>query len=368
MPTLILTTPTNPGTASWTDASLLPSSGWSLLGNAGTNAAVNFIGTTDAVDLVLRANNTERLRILSTGDAQFNVTNAVEIRDGKQLRLYEPAGSGTSYSSFQAPAQAANINYTLPAAQGAAASFLRNDGAGSLAWGGSLDMANSLITNIGNAGTDFTAGGGLTLAAGLTVSLGGASITGAVGVLGNTTLTGILNVTSNATVGGNFSAIGGTTSIGNTTANLTLTGIRELRVYQSGDVNYSSFSQPAIASNLAYTLPTTIPAAAGVGQLGRGVMETSSAGVMVWRQMSITPVAVTVTVNAGTSQSQSFAVTGAVAGDIVALGLPGALVNADVLYTAYVGGAGLVTLIARNVGASNFGPAIGTINFQLTRP
>lgn len=39
---------------------------------------------------------------------------------------------------------------------------------GTLAWGGAtisenLDMANNLITNVGNAGTDFTSGGGLTI-------------------------------------------------------------------------------------------------------------------------------------------------------------------------------------------------------------
>lgn len=41
---------------------------WALLGNAGTSPAANFVGTTDAVDLVLRTSNTERLRVLSTGN------------------------------------------------------------------------------------------------------------------------------------------------------------------------------------------------------------------------------------------------------------------------------------------------------------
>lgn len=36
---------------------------WELLGNAGTNAGTNFLGTTDAQDLVIRTNNTEVLRI-----------------------------------------------------------------------------------------------------------------------------------------------------------------------------------------------------------------------------------------------------------------------------------------------------------------
>jgi len=39
--------------------------GWSILGNAGTNPATNFLGTTDPNDLVLKANNTEGLRISS---------------------------------------------------------------------------------------------------------------------------------------------------------------------------------------------------------------------------------------------------------------------------------------------------------------
>ena len=55
---------------------------------------------------------------------------------------------------------------------------------GTLAWGGStvsenLNMNDQLILNIGNAGTDFTAAGGLTLADDLTIS--GGDITGAAG-------------------------------------------------------------------------------------------------------------------------------------------------------------------------------------------
>ncbi len=41
------------------------SSGWSLTGNAGTNPAVNFLGTTDNQDVVFGTNNVERVRIKS---------------------------------------------------------------------------------------------------------------------------------------------------------------------------------------------------------------------------------------------------------------------------------------------------------------
>lgn len=40
---------------------------WNLNGNTGTSSTVNFLGTTDNNDLVIRTNNIERLRILSNG-------------------------------------------------------------------------------------------------------------------------------------------------------------------------------------------------------------------------------------------------------------------------------------------------------------
>ena len=50
-----------------TDLSSL-SNNWKLLGNAGTNPATNFLGTTDNQDLVFRTNNSEKARVLSNGD------------------------------------------------------------------------------------------------------------------------------------------------------------------------------------------------------------------------------------------------------------------------------------------------------------
>jgi hypothetical protein len=57
------------GAATWnTWKQILDSgSGWSTKGNSGTLAGTNFIGTTDAQDLVIRTNNMERLRITSSG-------------------------------------------------------------------------------------------------------------------------------------------------------------------------------------------------------------------------------------------------------------------------------------------------------------
>ena len=45
----------------------ITSTAWSLIGNSGTSSATNFIGTTDATDVVLKANNSEQVRVLSGG-------------------------------------------------------------------------------------------------------------------------------------------------------------------------------------------------------------------------------------------------------------------------------------------------------------
>lgn len=46
---------------------------WSLTGNAGTTAGTNFIGTTDNVELRLRTNNTDRIRISNNGNVGINI-------------------------------------------------------------------------------------------------------------------------------------------------------------------------------------------------------------------------------------------------------------------------------------------------------
>jgi hypothetical protein len=50
-----------------------PTVPWMLAGNAGTNPATSFLGTTDNVDLVLRTNSQERLRVLNTGTVRATV-------------------------------------------------------------------------------------------------------------------------------------------------------------------------------------------------------------------------------------------------------------------------------------------------------
>lgn len=49
----------------WVEVQTRPA--WQLQGNAGTNPATNFVGTTDVQDFVVRTNNTEAARVASNG-------------------------------------------------------------------------------------------------------------------------------------------------------------------------------------------------------------------------------------------------------------------------------------------------------------
>lgn len=69
--------------------------GWAVTGNSGTNPATNYIGTSDANDLVFRTNNTERMRINNAvgsttgtvGDISIGNTTSGTIKSNRELVL-----------------------------------------------------------------------------------------------------------------------------------------------------------------------------------------------------------------------------------------------------------------------------------------
>ncbi|MCS7074948.1 MAG: hypothetical protein NZ108_10820, partial [Bacteroidia bacterium] len=57
----------------------LNSLAWALTGNSGTNPAINFIGTTDAIDFVVRTSNTERMRVTSGGNVGIGTSTPAAV-------------------------------------------------------------------------------------------------------------------------------------------------------------------------------------------------------------------------------------------------------------------------------------------------
>lgn len=111
----------------WT---LLCGQGWSLTGDLGTNASTNFLGTKDATDLIQKTNVRERFRVYSGGDVGLINT----LNQAEELRLFEPSSSGALFTGFKAGAQAGNVHYILPLADGTANQALVTDGSGNLSW------------------------------------------------------------------------------------------------------------------------------------------------------------------------------------------------------------------------------------------
>ncbi len=135
--------------------------------------------------------------------------------------------------------------------------------------------------------------------------------------------------------------------------------------------NYTSFEAGAQASDINYTLPTSLPNAATSGtDLGSGTMETDAAGTMSWRQSTV---ATATNLNFGTVAAQSSSdvtvtVTGAAVGDIVNLGVDNAAVLANSCYTAWASAANTITIRFNNYSAGNLAPATtNTFRVQVTK-
>lgn len=72
------------------NSNVLLNNAWKTIGNAGTNPATNFIGTIDNQRLVFRANNTERMTILTSGNIGMGTnapSNRLHINATNPIRL-----------------------------------------------------------------------------------------------------------------------------------------------------------------------------------------------------------------------------------------------------------------------------------------
>jgi hypothetical protein len=72
------------------------SSNWSLNGNSGTDSTLNFMGTVDGKPLVMKTNNTERLRINSNGNIGIGTSTPTAKLNVDGTVKFENLATGTS--------------------------------------------------------------------------------------------------------------------------------------------------------------------------------------------------------------------------------------------------------------------------------
>jgi hypothetical protein len=111
-----------------------PAGGGDVVGPASStdNAFARFDSTTGKL-----LQNSTGATLSDTGAAVF--TGALDVLGnstaGSNLKLYEDTDNGTNYVSFKAPDTiAANVTWTLPAADGTSAQVLSTNGSGTLSW------------------------------------------------------------------------------------------------------------------------------------------------------------------------------------------------------------------------------------------
>ncbi len=97
----------------WVRLSTGNNNDWALLGNAGTNVATNFLGTTDNVSMAMRTNNVEVMRLTNTqrvGIGLVAPTTKLEVLSGTLDAVY-----GRSNNVGGVLGREANITFGTPA-------------------------------------------------------------------------------------------------------------------------------------------------------------------------------------------------------------------------------------------------------------
>jgi hypothetical protein len=69
--------------------------GWSITGNAGTSSSTNFMGTTDAQDVVFKSNNAEGMRLKTTNKLHLGSTNFTPSFPYSRLNIADENGANS---------------------------------------------------------------------------------------------------------------------------------------------------------------------------------------------------------------------------------------------------------------------------------
>ncbi len=170
-------TPAVPAWRGLIDDIALTSTAWSTTGNAGTNVASSFLGTTDAIGLSLRTNNTERIRITPTG--------SIGIAEAAPTGLFAVGNGSPFYVTSTGAVVALSVTAVNADFSGTLANNALNAGGVVVAQAGSGEL------QLGTAGTDYESPllfqNGLSRSAN-SISLGGSLTTNTIVNLNSNTL------------------------------------------------------------------------------------------------------------------------------------------------------------------------------------
>jgi hypothetical protein len=154
----------------WVKSTSASVSGWDLVGNAATNPATNFLGTTDAQPLVLRTNATEKMRIASTGNVGIGTAtpgSKLHVSGNNQVNMTventagtiagDYAGMGTKINSTTGiPISTTVISQSLPGETNGGLGIIRTGTPHDLSLG-TNNAEHLRITTTGNVGINNAA-------------------------------------------------------------------------------------------------------------------------------------------------------------------------------------------------------------------
>ncbi|MGB4965759.1 MAG: hypothetical protein WBO77_01470, partial [Microgenomates group bacterium] len=152
------------------------------VGTSSPTNKLSVVGTADISGNLGVGTTTPAFKLDVVGSANLSTGSTYKI-NGTDVLSASGLGVGVTASSLTSLGTLGNLTVTGTSALNGGITFdSSTDTISAFTAGGTIDLATNLITNIGNAGTDFIAGGGLTLAgaftANSTAALNGATTLG----------------------------------------------------------------------------------------------------------------------------------------------------------------------------------------------